>query len=113
MRTMLDDEIAVCEAELRCMTDGEHVLNAMALSEGVVSAPVGQLIHGTLSFSDFASAVNPRLHEPAHMLHLLGLQLPIVSLHEMCELLHWTDSSISDCPVVFPSTSTLSTPAVQ
>ena len=103
MKAMLDDEIAACEAELSCITDGEHVMDAVAMSEGVVSAPVGQLIHGNLSFTDFAAQVNPRLHDPSDMRHLLGLQLPITSLHEMCELLHWTESSIQDCPTVFPT----------
>lgn len=91
MRDMLRSEMTVCDEELRCIADGQAVLDAIAASEGLVNAPVGELIHARMSYDAFAAATDPVLHEPPKMLHLLRLQLPIQNLQEMVERLRWTD----------------------
>lgn len=102
MRALLENEIAVCEDELNSIEEGQMVLDAMAQREGTVGTPLGQLIHGHMPYDEFWSQVARPLHKPEKMLHMLGLQLPMQSLEEMCDLMTWTALSMESAPQIFP-----------
>ena len=102
MRDMLDREAAVCEAELRAITDGHRVLNCIAAGSGTVEGEAGLLVSGKVAFDDFVRLVNPPLHDAPRMLHLLGCQLPVQDLQEMCDLLDWTQASKESAEMIFP-----------
>lgn len=102
MRRMIDEEVERCEAELAAIEEGQLVLDAMSKREGIVQTRMGQLIHGRLSYDDFIVSADVPLHEPPKMLHMLGLQLPMQTLHEVCELMTWTPLSVAAAPQIFP-----------
>jgi uncharacterized small protein (DUF1192 family) len=109
MAELIDAEVARCEAELQAIDDGRDVLEAIASSDGLVEAEVGQLIHGTMTYDDFWQRADCALHDPARMLHMLRLQLPMQNMQEVCDRLAWTEQSVADAPVVFPAKPTVTT----
>ena len=72
--------------------------------EGTVEGERGlsSMMHGMMTYAEFAAQANPPLHKPEKMLSRQGLQLSVQGLQEVCEMVSWTPMSVSSAPQIFP-----------